>query len=185
MRKIVAIDGIGDVLFERSTRARSINISIRSSRAIRVAVPVRVSFKHALAFFHDKSDWVRNHLKKFERIEKFNDSLVAPVAIDKKAASKILIPRLAELAQIHAFQYCKVSLRAQRTRWGSCSPKNNISLNIRLATLPQELMDYVLLHELTHTKIKNHSKKFWALLEKQIPNAKALNKQLRKYTLDS
>lgn len=184
MRKTVAIDGIGDVLFERSKRARSINISIRSSQTIRVAVPVRVSFKHALAFFHDKSDWVRKHLGKFERIEKYNDGLTTLPAIDKKTASKILIPRLAELARAHGFQYCKVSLRSQKTRWGSCSPTNNISLNIRLAALPQELMDYVLLHELAHTKIKNHSKKFWALLDKQIPNVKQLNKQLRKHTLD-
>ncbi|MHC4325449.1 MAG: M48 metallopeptidase family protein, partial [Planctomycetota bacterium] len=66
----------------------------------------------------------------------------------------------------------------------SCSAKNNISLNINLARLPDELRDYVILHELVHTRIKNHSKKFWAELDKVIGGgAKELSKKLRKYRL--
>ncbi len=179
MRKIVSVDGVGEVLFERSVRAKYINISVRHSGTVRVAVPGRVSFKKALKFFHSKSDWVNKHLEKIERIEK-----KIPLAkVDKADARDILIPRLKYLAEKYGFKYNKVALRKQKTRWGSCSSKNNINLNINLASLPQELMDYVILHELTHTKIKNHSKDFWNHLEKHTPNPKKQNKKLRNYAI--
>lgn len=179
MRKIVAVEGVGDVLFESSKRARYINISVRHSGTIRVAVPGRVSFDKALKFLHSKSDWVSKHLEKIERVEK----KIPLEKVDKAHARKILIPRLKYLAEKHGFQYNRVSLRNQKTRWGSCSPNNNISLNINLVSLPQDLMDYVLLHELTHTKIKNHSKDFWHHLEKHIPGPKQQNKKLRNYAI--
>jgi len=179
LRKIVAVEGVGDVLFERSSRAKYINISVRNSGNIRVAVPGRVSFKKALQFFHTKSDWVNKHLEKIERIEK-----TIPVAkVDKKLARQILIPRLRYLADKHGFEYNKVALRNQKTRWGSCSSQNNINLNINLISLPQDLMDYVMLHELTHTIVKNHSKDFWEQLGKHVPNPKQQNKKLRNYAI--
>ena len=179
MRKIVAVDGVGDVLFERSSRAKYINISVRGSGKIRVAVPGRVSYKKALKFLHSKSDWVNKHLEKMERIEE-----KIPLAkVDKAYARQVLIPRLKYLAEKHGFEYNKVALRNQKTRWGSCSSKNNINLNINLVSLPQDLMDYVLVHELTHTKIKNHSKDFWNHLGKHIPNPKQQNKKLRNYAI--
>ena len=179
MRKIVAVDGIGDVLFERSDRAKYINISVRHSGTIRVAVPGRVSYEKALAFVRSKSEWVNKHLARIEQIEK-----KIPLAkVDRVSARKILIPRLKYLAEKHGFKYNRVALRNQKTRWGSCSSKNNINLNINLASLPQELMDYVILHELTHIKIKNHSKDFWNHLEKHIPNPKKQNKKLKNYAI--
>jgi predicted metal-dependent hydrolase len=179
LRKIVAVDGIGDVLFERSSRAKYINISVRHSGKIRVAVPGRVSYEKALRFLHSKSDWVNKHLENMERIEK-----KIPLAkVDKTRARHILIPRLEYLAEKHGFKYNRVALRNQKTRWGSCSSKNNINLNINLASLPQDLMDYVILHELTHTKVKNHSKDFWNHLGRHIPNPKQQNKKLRSYAI--
>lgn len=179
MRKIVAVEGVGDVLFERSTRARYINISVRGSGKIRVAVPGRVSYEKAFVFFQSKLDWVNKHLSRMEKVEK-----KIPLAkVDKAHARKILIPRLDYLAGKHGFKYNRVALRNQKTRWGSCSSVNNINLNINLAALPQELMDYVILHELTHIKVKNHSKDFWDQLGEYIPNPKQQNKKLKNYAI--
>ena len=72
-----------------------------------------------------------------------------------------------------------VSIREQSTRWGSCSHKNNISLNLKLILLPKELVDYVMLHELVHTRIHNHSKNFWAELDRYTGNGKVMAKRLR------
>ena len=72
-------------------------------------------------------------------------------------------------------------MRNSKTRWGSCSYENNINLNLHLMRLPNHLIDYVILHELVHTKIKNHSKDFWNLLDVVTGNAKNLDRELKNH----
>lgn len=98
--------------------------------------------------------------------------------------AKTLLPtRLAELARRHDFEYNKVTIRNNRRNWGSCSSKNNISLNLQMMKLPVELIDYILLHELVHTEIKNHSSKFWDKLNEVSNNrARELGREVRKYS---
>ena len=102
--------------------------------------------------------------------------------IDRKVARKILCRRIGELAQLHNFVYNRVSIRKQKTRWGSCSSQNNISLNQNLLHLTDELIDYVLLHELTHTRVKDHSPSFWNELETVCPDAKEKRRLLKTYS---
>lgn len=98
-------------------------------------------------------------------------------------AKKILLPRLTELAEKHAFQFQKVTIRNNKRNWGSCSFKNNISLNLQMMKLPDELIDYILVHELVHTVIKNHGPKFWEKLNEITNNrARELAKQVRQYS---
>ncbi len=97
----------------------------------------------------------------------------------KIEAKNYLIPRLFFLAQKFGFKYNKVSLRNQKTRFGSCSFSNNISLNINLLNYDFDIIDYVLIHELCHTKIKNHSKNFWLEVEKYCPDYRILRKRLK------
>jgi predicted metal-dependent hydrolase len=175
LRKIVSVEGVGDVLFERSSRAKYINISVRHSGKVRVAVPYRTSYRKAVAFARTKVDWINKQLSRLEQIEK----KIPLEKVDKAEARRVLIPRLQYLAEKHGYKYNRVALRNQKTRWGSCSARNNINL----VSLPQDLMDYVILHELTHTKVKNHSKDFWKQLAKHIPNAKEQNKELRNYSI--
>ena len=86
-----------------------------------------------------------------------------------------------ELAEKHNFKYKKVAIKNAKTRWGSCSYVNNINLSLHLMRLPDYLIDYVILHELVHTKIKNHSKDFWHFLDYVSGNAKKLDKELKDY----
>jgi predicted metal-dependent hydrolase len=96
--------------------------------------------------------------------------------------AKIYLPkRLKELAGKHGFKYQNVSIKNASTRWGSCSSANNINLNLHLMRLPEHLIDYVLLHELAHTVVKNHGEKFWLLLEQCYPNARKADKEMNKY----
>ena len=87
------------------------------------------------------------------------------------------------LADKFSFQYNKLSLKNIKSRWGSCSRKNNINLSIHLMRLPDHLIDYVILHELIHTVHHNHSAGFWNLLDDASGGAKRLDKELRKYRL--
>ncbi len=90
---------------------------------------------------------------------------------------------LAALAEKHSLPYTRLTIRRMRTRWGSCSAKNNISLNSGLIFLPDPLIEYVCLHELVHTVHKNHSRHFWAALESILPGAMEHRKELRAATI--
>ncbi|WP_299578930.1 SprT family zinc-dependent metalloprotease [uncultured Sunxiuqinia sp.] len=99
--------------------------------------------------------------------------------------AKVYLPaRLQELADKHQFQFEKVFVKHVKSRWGSCSYTNNINLNVHLMRLPDHLTDYVLLHELAHTREKNHSARFWNLLESVCPNSKQLDRELKNYQVD-
>ncbi len=98
-------------------------------------------------------------------------------------ARKLLPPRLAALARMHGFSYSKVTIRNNKRNWGSCSSRNNISLNLQMMKLPDELIDYILLHELVHTQIKDHSERFWKRLDQLTNNrARELAKEVKKYS---
>lgn len=180
--KICQIDKIGFILLERSKRAKAINITIKPFRGIRVAVPEGVSYKRAVAFASSQSAWIRKHATKIVALEKAHAKQLKFISqIDRTEARKRLSERLFKLAKLHAFTVNRVYIRNQKTRWGSCSTNNNISLNVKLIGLPQKLSDYVMLHELVHTRVKNHGKNFWNELEKIIGDAKALRSELKAY----
>ncbi|MBA7664011.1 hypothetical protein ES703_72061 [subsurface metagenome] len=178
----VEINGIGPVLFERSNRASRVIIYVKPFRGVRVAVPYRLSFKKAEDFVSTKTDWIKIQLEKRQQYEKeCNLNSSVNETVDKKKAKKVLTRRLKQLAKKHGYTYNRVFIRNQRTRWGSCSHKNNISLNMKLVLLSEELMDYVILHELVHTHRKDHSKAFWTEMDKLVGDGKKISSRLRKY----
>ena len=181
--KTINISGIGDIVFEKSRRAKRINLSIRPFKGIRVAVPVFVSFQTAERFVRAKSDWIRTHLPKLSAIEAAAQQMKSAHPLDRKTARRIIVGRLAELSARCGLSYNRVSVRNQKTRWGSCSYRKNINLNVNLVRLPERLMDYAILHELVHTEIMDHGPRFWAMLEKHLPGAKALDRELAAYGL--
>ena len=100
----------------------------------------------------------------------------------KREAKSFLPKRTRDLATEKGIAIGKISVRSTKSRWGSCSHNNDISLSIYLMTLPDELIDYVICHELAHVKEKNHSKNFWAHLEQLLPGARKMDKEMKKYT---
>ncbi|RTZ98404.1 MAG: hypothetical protein DSY90_04650 [Deltaproteobacteria bacterium] len=182
MNRLFRVGNIENVLFEKSARARRMNITVRPFKGVRVAVPHGVSLKDARAFAESNLHWIQRQLKKTARAEKDYVTLADPFKnIDRRRARKILIQRLDMLARMHGYQYNRVAVRNQKTRWGSCSSKNNINLNMKLTRLPEYLMDYVILHELVHTRIKNHGPRFYAELDRLIGHRKEMDKILKAY----
>jgi predicted metal-dependent hydrolase len=96
-------------------------------------------------------------------------------------AADYLPARIAYLAKRARFKYRGLTINNLKSRWGACTRDNQISLNVHLMRLPSRLIDYVIIHELCHTEQKNHSKRFWELMEKVMPGAKFLNKELSGY----
>lgn len=102
----------------------------------------------------------------------------------RKEAKRYLPERLRELSRKHRLPYNKVIIKNNRSRWGSCSAKNNINLSLHLMRLPEHLIDYILLHELVHTVHKNHGKRFWKEFEKILPGAKTIDRELKEFRID-
>ncbi len=99
----------------------------------------------------------------------------------KNEAIEHIIPKVHSFAKRFNFRYNKVAIRNTISKWGSCSATNNISLSLHLMRLPNDLINYVIMHELTHTIVKNHSKEFWSSLELFCKKAKEYDKLLNKY----
>ncbi len=181
--KKIEIKGVGKILLDRSTKAKHINLSVQPYKGIRVAVPYGVSFEQAEEVAHQKAVWLKKHVAKIGVMEKEAETLRKNNHIERKKARAQLINRLNELSEKHGFRYNKIFIRNQKTRWGSCSGKNNINLNVNLVRLPEDLIDYTILHELVHTQVKKHSKKFWDELEKFVKGAKEQDKRLNQYRM--
>ena len=116
-----------------------------------------------------------------QRASEYTESIITQIY--RYQAQKLLPERLEKLAREYGFSYNRVTIRNNKRNWGSCSARNNISLNLQMMKLPNELIDYILLHELVHTEIKNHSEQFWRRMN-QITNnrARELSKKVRKYS---
>jgi predicted metal-dependent hydrolase len=101
----------------------------------------------------------------------------------RKEAKAYLPGRVKALAAQHGFVYKQVFIKNTKTRWGSCSSKNNINLSLHLMRLPDHLVDYVILHELVHTAVKNHGRQFWRLLDEATGNARELEMEMKNHGL--
>jgi len=183
--KLIFHHTLGKVHYRKSKRARFLRLSIDSAKKINITIPRNSSIQSAEKFLHSKTDWV---LKQFVKIDQRNNftlqNATNPNLLNKEVAKEIIRDRLSELSQIHGLSFNRSFIRSQKTRWGSCSAKNNINLNIKLINLPGELRDYVIMHELVHTKVKNHGQKFWIEMTKYYPNPKSIDKKLKKYNLE-
>lgn len=182
--RMIVLDGVGPVLFEKSRRARRIGLTVRASRGVRIAVPSRVSFDEARRVALSKLDWIERTLARVERArDRCHEVVLAAERLDRRAARAHLTGRLAALAEEHGFTPGRLSVRNQGTLWGSASPSGRIQLNACLAVVPQDLADYVILHELVHTRVRGHGRTFWAELGRHVSDIHGHRARLREYSL--
>ena len=208
MKKIenIIIDrNIGPVIYSRNRRAKNISIRINRRGEVRVTVPRFVTRRQADAFLAQKKGWVLGKLREIrsqqetERMPEAGEFLqvrgkMIPIVLKDghqnaedaiweillKEAKACLPGRVREMAIRHGFRYREVKIRKMKSRWGSCSGKNNINLNSWLVMLPDHLCDYVILHELVHTRHRDHSERFWKALDQVTDgSSRALRKELR------
>ena len=176
------ITELPDVTYRRNACAKYLRITVDRTLAVTVTIPRGATRAQAEQFVTSKIAWIKKQLAKTDHYVEPEEK--ADSSIDLYKMQDYLFERMNYFADKYGFDYGRVTFRCQKTKWGSCSSENNISLNINICLLPKRLQDYLILHELTHTKIKNHSKSFWDQLDKYTDsNAKELSKQLRKYRM--
>ena len=165
---------LGEVTLSQSVRARRVLISVRATGAVRLSFPRGVSQKRALAFLDEKAEWIEAARERLARKRAAlppqlpSEERKARVEELRRAAKADLPGRIARLSEATGLKYEKLSIRASRTKWGSCSGRNHISLSLFLMTLPEHLRDYVIIHELCHTVHHNHSPRFHALVDRLV-----------------
>lgn len=180
---------LGEVIFSQTRRARRISISVRGSGTVRVSFPYGVSARRAMQFLDLKAAWVEQARVRMAARMPAEPQLPpaeakARVEELRRAAKADLPARIERLSQLTGLKYAKLTIRASRTKWGSCSGRNTISLSLFLMTLPEHLRDYVIVHELCHTVHHNHSPRFHALVDRLVGgNEKALNRELRAFAI--
>jgi predicted metal-dependent hydrolase len=161
--------------FVRHRRARRYLLRVDPDGRVRVTIPRGGSRREADAFAQRNRAWVE------AQVSRVRPPALAPEAqrVWRARAKAVLPGRLYELADRHGLAVTAVSIRGQKTRWGSCGRNGRISLNWRLMLMPDWVRDYVLVHELMHLRRLDHSPKFWRLVEAACPDYRVARQWLR------
>jgi predicted metal-dependent hydrolase len=165
----------GDIYFVRHRRARRYLLRVDHDGRVRVTIPRGGSRREADAFLSRHLDWVA---RERARLTPLAISFEDRHAIRIRARAE-LPARLLELAREHGLTVTRVSIRNQKTRWGSCGRDGHISLNWRLVLMPAEVRDYVLVHELMHLRRLDHSRAYWRLVAAVCPGYREARQWLR------
>ena len=182
-------DGRGEIRISviRSAR-KSLGIEVRDANTVLARIPTRVSDRELKAFVENHRSWILEKTEVMAEREEKRKSTPAPPPelLSKTDRMKIQLKigkRVRHYCEAMGVTVGYVTVKNQKTRWGSCSAKGNVNFNYQLAFLPDELLDYVVIHELAHRRHMNHSRAFWAEVEKYCPDYLERREQLKEYSL--
>lgn len=165
--------------FLRYKRQKYMRLTVHSDATLTVTAPKWVRLAEVEAFIKKQGKWILQSLEKYRSDGAFLGGSRAEYMRFKERARALAHHRLRYFNQHYGFSWKRVSIRDQRTMWGSCSAEGNLNFNYKIALLPPELADYVIVHELCHLKEMNHSKAFWDLVAETIPDHHARRKALK------
>lgn len=167
----------GNITVIKSNR-KTVSIRVNADLSITVRAPRYASGKDIERILKEKEAWIRKHRellmqeksgKETSPVERLTHEEIRHLA---DQALAIIPKRVEYFAGLVGVTYGRITIRNQKTRWGSCSSKGNLNFNCLLMLVPAQVMDYVVVHELCHRKEMNHSKAFWSEVEKVLPNYK-------------
>ena len=171
--ELVKIAGLS-VLLVRSSR-KTLAVQIRADGTVIARAPLRMPKDRILCFLSEKASWIRMQQGKMQEREKMRQQ--ARIHLDaaqekelRERAKSVLTQRTAYFARQIGVTYGRITVRDQKTRWGSCSQTGNLNFNFRLILAPLEVLDYVVVHELCHRRQMNHSTQFWQEVAQVLPD---------------
>ena len=181
--------GLGEIriLVIRSAR-KSLGLEVRDANTVLARIPARVSDRELKAFVENHRSWILEKTAVMAEREENRKSTPAPPPelLSKTDRMKIQLKigkRVRHYCETMGVTVGYVAVKNQKTRWGSCSAKGNVNFNYQLAFLPEELLDYVVIHELAHRRHMDHSRAFWTEVEKYCPDYRERRAALKEYSL--
>jgi hypothetical protein len=176
-----------------SQRAKNISLRILNDNTVQIVVPRNLRNREAVVeqILRDKKVWIDKHLQAFKKQEKNKKYLPDKIEVNgnilqgnklRNWAKQKIITTTKIFAQKLGFKFDKIYIRDQKTRWGSCSSRSNLSFNYKIALLPNDLFEYIILHELMHLRHPHHQKSFWDDLNYVCADVKEKRKQLHQYS---
>ena len=165
----------------KQSNRKTIAFEIKEAGVLTVRAPFYMTRGEILTEISRHQAWIDSHMEKAayqeqETSTKFSQKEIRQMA---DAAAGLIPPKVERYAQLLGVSYGRITIRSQRTRWGSCSSKGNLNFNCLLTQVPEQVMDYVIVHELCHRIEMNHSKQFWKLVEQMMPDYKTRRKWLK------
>lgn len=159
------------------------SIEITKEAQVLVRAPHQMSVSEIQKFLDEKSGWIEKNLKKMKQQAEVQKEK-GPISMEQiqvlaDQALEVIPKRVAYYAKLMGVTYGRITIRNQKTRWGSCSSKGNLNFNCMLMLTPPEIQDYVVVHELCHRLEMNHSERFWKQVEKVLPDYKERRKWLK------
>lgn len=180
-RKIILRDQEVKYTYRKLRRAKRLTITVRRDASVLVTspriFPVRLMERNLLK----QSDWILKKIEEFKNSQSlfFEGSRKEEYKKYKELARSVIVQKVNKFNQVYNFQFNRVSIRNQGSIWGSCSDKGNLNFNYKIYFLPDYLADYIVAHELCHLQELNHSKNFWGLVARTIPDYKQRIKELK------
>lgn len=166
----------------RSSR-KTMSLEIKADGSVVVRAPLRLSEAKIQKFVEEKQEWILKNLEKIQKRDAQKENVQKLSALERQHLQNkacVVIPRrVAYYAEKLGVSYGKITLRQQKTRWGSCAANGKLNFNWLLILAPPEVLDYVVVHELCHRREMNHSQAFWKEVEKILPDYRERQKWLK------
>jgi len=171
----------------KKTGVKNLNIKILKNGKVQVVIPqspfYRIGQRQLESILEEKTDFIINTLERYKKLaEKYPDLFIFEekhYRRHRQTAQELIKAKVDYYCRQYGFQYNRISIRNQSTRWGSCSSRGNLNFSYKIIFLLPEEQDYIIVHELCHLKEQNHSRDFWNLVKKILPEYKKIHKNIQ------
>jgi predicted metal-dependent hydrolase len=165
----------------KSGRAKRMRLAVHCDGSVVVTAPQDAAMGVVERFIADKKRWIQNKLEFFKALDRrvVCGGSKKEYQEHKHQARQLAHERVNHFNELYQFSFNRISIKNQKTRWGSCSIKKNLNINYKIVFLPKAMQDYIIVHELCHLKEMNHSPRFWQLVQRALPDCLETRKKLK------